>query len=74
MQCDLSAGWLATMDADARDRHLRVQCDEEALPFADASFDVVLSALRFVSIFFFFLIIFIYLFFFFLSSPDGRSF
>lgn len=46
VQCDLSAGLLAAMEPTARDLALRVQCDEEALPFATESFDMVASALR----------------------------
>jgi ubiquinone/menaquinone biosynthesis C-methylase UbiE len=49
VQCDLSAGLLEAMDTGARDRNLRVQCDEEAFPFADETFDVVLSSLRYVA-------------------------
>lgn len=45
VQCDLSAGTLVTIDGDARDRALRVHCDEEHLPFADNTFDAVVSAM-----------------------------
>jgi ubiquinone/menaquinone biosynthesis C-methylase UbiE len=47
IQCDLSGGLLAAMDNSARDRALRVQCDEEALPFPANTFDLVASSLRF---------------------------
>lgn len=45
VQCDISAGMLTHFPADARDRGLRLQGDEEALPFADNTFDAVLSSL-----------------------------
>ena len=46
MQCDLSRNMLTSFDSDTRDQHLRVQCDEEHLPFANDTFELVVSNLR----------------------------
>lgn len=46
VQCDLSGNMLAAFDENARDQHLRVQADEEFLPFANDTFELVVSNLR----------------------------
>eukprot|EP00052_Salpingoeca_macrocollata_P009476 m.74700 g.74700 ORF g.74700 m.74700 type:complete len:312 (-) comp17121_c0_seq4:48-983(-) len=45
VQCDSAAHMLAKFHPQARDLHLRVECDEEALPFAPNTFDLVVSNL-----------------------------
>ena len=45
VQMELARGPLEAFDADARDRGLRVQGDEELLPFRHNVYDVVLSNL-----------------------------
>lgn len=45
VQTELSRGMLDAFDVDARDRGYRIQVDEEAIPFRDDSFDIVVSNL-----------------------------
>lgn len=41
----VNIGLLSQFDKDARDRHLRVQADEEYLPFPIDTFDLVVSSM-----------------------------
>eukprot|EP00051_Salpingoeca_urceolata_P009476 m.114999 g.114999 ORF g.114999 m.114999 type:complete len:247 (+) comp16322_c0_seq3:121-861(+) len=45
-QCDLSQGMLDAFDDETRDKEYQVCCDDEALPFDDNTFDIVVSSLN----------------------------
>merc|ERR1711916_70504 len=45
VQLELSEGMLAHSLPEGRDQHLQVHADEESLPFAESSFDLVVSSL-----------------------------
>jgi SAM-dependent methyltransferase len=45
VQLELSGGMLDAFDADTPDRSFRVQGDEEAIPFRNDCFDIVVSNL-----------------------------